>query len=68
MSELDNALEWDDRGNLAGVENEQFTRPSQEIVDYAKVRNIRLNLWSRFVQDVIRLRIQMENNGQQLPG
>lgn len=63
----DDALAWDDREDCAGVENEHFTKPSREIIDYARSHHLRMNLWSRVVQQVIQLRIQMENDGQKLP-
>ena len=54
----DEALEWDDREELSGTENEHFTRPSHEIIEYARSNNIHMNLWSRMVQKILLLRIQ----------
>jgi len=59
MKHSDEALEWDDRP-VKGEENEQFTRPSQELITYARSHNIHMNLWSRTVQRVLQLRIQIE--------
>jgi hypothetical protein len=52
------ALEWDDRTLNKGVENEGFSRPSQELIEYARANHIRMNLWSRVVQRMLRLRMQ----------
>jgi len=54
----DDALEWDDREEFRGIENEHFTRPSHEIISYARSHNIRMNLWSRVVQRALQLRMR----------
>jgi hypothetical protein len=55
----DDALEWDTRGEeFRGTEDEDFSRPSQALIDYARSNHIQMNLWSRLVQHVLQLRMQ----------
>lgn len=57
MNERDEALEWDDRPEEKGVENERFSRPSSEIIEYARTHHLRMNLWSKTVQSMVELRM-----------